>query len=250
MRNADLQMAINSPKLKRVLAHWHEARGHRLMPIWQDIRPAKIKTELSIVWSYHYDALQDDFLGGIAGDAIQRLLGGPIKNAQFRQVHDAEPHFFHPSQKRFCLRRDIPWSWPSFSADNRPMLWRTSNTAFWGWGRRAGGIFGQPTINFAHLYASGPEVCGEVETGSIWRFLRLASEQAFGEGTLSQIRDCGGVVTPLSSIGKARHTLQRWLLGQGRKVSHDGEPQFRTQAPPPLRWRRVLRNEFPSSWKN
>jgi len=69
------------------------------MPMWQDIRPAKIKAELPIVWSYRYDVVQDEFIGGLAGDAIQRLLGGPIKNTRFRQVHNADPHFFNRAKQ-------------------------------------------------------------------------------------------------------------------------------------------------------
>lgn len=163
MRNANLQMAISSPKLKRVLAHWHEARGHRSMPMWQDIRPGKIKTELSIVWSYHYDALQDDFLGGIAGDAIQRLLGGPIKNAQFRQVHDAEPHFFTRAKKVLLTPAIFLGRGLLFRQHNRQCFGERLILPFGGGNGRAGGIFGATDYKLAQLYASGPEVCSEVE---------------------------------------------------------------------------------------
>jgi hypothetical protein len=30
------RMAIDSPRLKRVLTHWEAARGGRVMPAWQD----------------------------------------------------------------------------------------------------------------------------------------------------------------------------------------------------------------------
>lgn len=81
-----LQKNMESSRLKRVLEHWNEVRGDRLMPAWQDIRPAMIKAELPILWSYRYDPARNDFIGGLAGDAIQRLLGGPIKNASFERV--------------------------------------------------------------------------------------------------------------------------------------------------------------------
>jgi hypothetical protein len=93
------RLMLNSPKLRRVLAHWCEARGGRLIPGWRDIDPAKIKTELQIVWSYRYDAIQDEFVGVLAGDAIHRLLGGSIKNARFRQLHEADPHFFNRAKR-------------------------------------------------------------------------------------------------------------------------------------------------------
>jgi hypothetical protein len=161
--NADLQMAINSPKLKRILAHWHEARGHRLMPMWQDIRPAKIKTELSIVWSYHYNALQDDFLGGVAGDAIQRLLGGPIKNAQFRQVHAAEPHFFTRAKQVLVTPAIFLGRGRLFRERNRQCYGERLILPFGAGDGRANGIFGATDYKFAQLYESEPEVCGEVE---------------------------------------------------------------------------------------
>jgi hypothetical protein len=163
MRSADLQTAINSPKLKRVLAHWHETRGNRLMPMWQDIRPAKIKTELSIVWSYRYDALQDEFFGGVAGDAIQRLLGGPIKDAQFRQVHDAEPHFFVRAKQVLLTPAIFLGRGLLFRQRNRQCYGERLILPFGGGAGRADGIFGATDYKFSHLYASGPEICGEVE---------------------------------------------------------------------------------------
>jgi hypothetical protein len=163
MRSDDLQIAINSPKLKRVFEHWREARENRLIPAWQDIRPIKIKAELPIVWSYRYDAIQDEFLGGIAGDAIQRLLGGPIKNAQFRKVHDADPHFFARA-KQVLTRPAIFFG--------RGLLFRQRDRQCYGerlilpFARRngdPGGIFGATDYKFSLLYTSGPEFCGEVE---------------------------------------------------------------------------------------
>jgi hypothetical protein len=131
--------------------------------MWQDIRPAKIKTELSIVWSYHYDALQDDFLGGIAGDAIQRLLGGPIKNAQFRQVHDAEPHFFARAKQVLLTPAIFLGRGLLFRQRNRQCYGERLILPFGGVDGRANGIFGATDYRFAHLYTSDPEVCGEVE---------------------------------------------------------------------------------------
>jgi hypothetical protein len=91
----NLRMILDSKKLSRVFEHWHEVRGNRLMPAWEDFRARSIKAELPIMWSYRYDSERDDFIGGLAGDAIQRLLGGTIKNVSIARVHDADyPRFF------------------------------------------------------------------------------------------------------------------------------------------------------------
>jgi hypothetical protein len=94
-----LQKSMESSRLRRVLEHWNEVRGDRLMPAWQDIRPGMIKAELPILWSYRYDPARNDFIGGLAGDAIQRLLGGPIKNASFERVLGADDR--HLSTRAF-----------------------------------------------------------------------------------------------------------------------------------------------------
>ena len=163
MRSDDHHIAINSPRLKRVFGHWQEARGNRLIPTWQDIRPAKIKAELPIVWSYRYDAMQDEFLGGIAGDAIQRLLGGPIKNAQLRKVHDADPHLFARAKQVLTRPAVFLGRGLLFRQRDRQCYGERLILPFAGENGRAEGIFGATDYKFALLYTSGPEIHGEVE---------------------------------------------------------------------------------------
>ena len=163
MRIDYLQTIINSPRLKRILEHWHDARGNRLIPTWQDIRPARIKAELPIVWSYRYDAIQDEFLGGIAGDAIQRLLGGPIKNARFRKVHAADPHFFIRAKQVLSRPAIFLGRGLLFRQRSRQCYGERLIMPFAGVDGRAGGIFGATDYRFAFLYTSGPECHGEVE---------------------------------------------------------------------------------------
>jgi hypothetical protein len=184
----EFTLTVDSPRLKRVLAHWRETRGTRLMPAWQDINPSEIKTELPIVWSYRYDVLQDDFLGGLAGDAIQRLLGGPIKNARFCRLHKADPHFFDRA-KRVLFGPAIFFG--------RGLLFRERSRLCYG--ERiilpfssgdgcADGIFGATDYRFAQLYDSGPEVCSEVEQ---WCDLKISVGSYFGglAETVRQVAD-------------------------------------------------------------
>jgi hypothetical protein len=82
MSFADFMARIVSPDLRCVAAHWNEARGGRRMPAWHDLRPAAIAPQLPLVWSYHYDAAGDDFVGRLAGDVIARIFGQGFKGVR------------------------------------------------------------------------------------------------------------------------------------------------------------------------
>ena|SRR5579859_5948829 len=163
MKYFNLRVAIGSPKLRRILSHWLEIRGNRLMPMWQDIRPAKIKSELSVVWQYRYDRAEDEFFGGLSGDAIQRLIGGPIKNARFRELHKGDPHFFARAKRVlfdpaiFCGRGLL------YQQQERQCYGERIMLPFSDTDGHASGIFGATDYSFAVLYEGGPEVRGEVE---------------------------------------------------------------------------------------
>jgi hypothetical protein len=163
MESRDILKRINSHKLKRVLEHWWEIRGNRLMPAWQDIRPAKFKEALPIVWSYRYDPVEDEFLGGLAGEEIRRLLGGPIKNARFRNVHKADPQF-SPRIKRVLSGPALFFGRGLLFKQRRRLCYgERIILPFSGEDGQAAGIFGATDFKFAFQYQSGPETCGEVE---------------------------------------------------------------------------------------
>ena len=163
MKSRDMLKGINSPKLKRVLEHWWETRGNRLMPAWQDIRPAKFKEALPIVWSYRYDPVEDEFLGGLAGDEIRRLLGGPIKNARFRDVYKADPQMF-PRVKRVLLGPALfIGRGLLFKQRQRQCYGERIILPFSDVDGRAAGVFGATDFKFAFQYQSGPETSSEVE---------------------------------------------------------------------------------------
>lgn len=88
MRYADFERSIISPSLKRVASHWNVARGDRLMPVWSDIKPACIASELPIIWYYSYDSEKDQFTGRLAGDRIIQMF-----NKEFRgqSLQDIQP---------------------------------------------------------------------------------------------------------------------------------------------------------------
>jgi hypothetical protein len=92
MSFAQFDAAIASPALKRVAAHWNAARTSRRMPAWSDIKPAAIKTQLPIVWSYKYVAGTGEFIGRLAGEQITSVLGRKFQGALLSEIF-APPDF-------------------------------------------------------------------------------------------------------------------------------------------------------------
>jgi hypothetical protein len=86
MSFAEFERSIESANLKAVAAHWNAARGANLMPSWSDIRPAAIAKQLQILWSFVYDPGQDEFIGRIGGEAINRIFGRNIKGAKLSEL--------------------------------------------------------------------------------------------------------------------------------------------------------------------
>ncbi len=77
---------IKSPALKGVARHWAEARGGRLMPGWNDIRPSRIANHLPVVWAYSYDRASDSFTGRLAGDRIEAVFGKSFRQTPLSEI--------------------------------------------------------------------------------------------------------------------------------------------------------------------
>lgn len=78
---------IRDPGLKQVAAHWNEARGGRAMPSWSDLKPARIATHLSNVWSFRYDAEADEFYGRLVGQRIGRHIGKDFRGLPLAEAY-------------------------------------------------------------------------------------------------------------------------------------------------------------------
>jgi hypothetical protein len=79
MSYALFRTAIAEPALLRIAAHWHAARGDRLMPAWRDIDACALAPHLPIVWSWRYDFTRETFIGRLAGEEIKAMLGVSIR---------------------------------------------------------------------------------------------------------------------------------------------------------------------------
>jgi len=78
---------ISSPALCAVAAHWNDARGARVMPSWDDLRPARIASYLTLVWAFRYDAETREFTGRLAGERIARGFGRSFRGLRLDELH-------------------------------------------------------------------------------------------------------------------------------------------------------------------
>ncbi len=82
--------AISSAALKDVARHWGEACKDGELASWKDLQPVAIKKHLPIVWSYDYDAANDDFIGRLAGAKVTALSSGPFKGVRLSEIRPSD----------------------------------------------------------------------------------------------------------------------------------------------------------------
>lgn len=80
------EQSVAAEPLKRVIRHWNAVRGGRAVPEWSDIRPSALVAQLSIIWSWKYDPVADQFTGRLAGDAIEAIFGRSLRGAAMTDV--------------------------------------------------------------------------------------------------------------------------------------------------------------------
>ena len=78
--------SIESPALGRVVRHWADVRRDRLMPAWEDLKPSAIKEQLKIIWMWRFDSARREFIGRLAGERIESVLGMSIRGARMAEV--------------------------------------------------------------------------------------------------------------------------------------------------------------------
>jgi hypothetical protein len=90
---ARFRAAITEPALLEIAAHWYAARGDRLLPAWRDIDAYTLARHLPIVWSWRYDFTGDTFIGRLAGEEINAMLGLSIRGKTIEECFapDAVP---------------------------------------------------------------------------------------------------------------------------------------------------------------
>ncbi len=79
--------SITSAALRAVAEHWDAARGDRMMPSWQQLKPSRIAAQLPIVWVYKYNRETQEFTGRLAGDRITRHYGKSFRGIKLEDIH-------------------------------------------------------------------------------------------------------------------------------------------------------------------
>ncbi|MDE2183778.1 MAG: PAS domain-containing protein [Alphaproteobacteria bacterium] len=100
----DFERKIKSPALKSVAGHWQQTRGSRLVPAWNDIRPSVIAGQLSMIWSYTYDAQADKFTGRLAGVGIEQKFGKSFRGTPMIDLYPPEDYqrLFERAKRVVC----------------------------------------------------------------------------------------------------------------------------------------------------
>jgi hypothetical protein len=86
----DFISSIKSSALRRITRYWVDAGDSKRLPAWSDLRPAPIKSDLPIVWSYKYDAANRSFTGRLAGEQIERLFGRNFRGLPLTEMHPTD----------------------------------------------------------------------------------------------------------------------------------------------------------------
>src|SRR5205085_2104572 len=79
MSYASFHAAITEPALLEIAAYWDKVRADRLIPAWRDIDAYALAPHLPIIWSWRYDFRRDTFVGRLAGEEINAMLGVSIR---------------------------------------------------------------------------------------------------------------------------------------------------------------------------
>ena len=109
--------AINSAALQRVVRHWLDIRRDRLLPGWNDIRPAAIRAQLSIVWSWKFDRATNEFTGRLAGERIQSVFGTNFRTAKMADVFSGHDY------PRIFARHKRVLTMPEFFCGHGLVFW-------------------------------------------------------------------------------------------------------------------------------
>ena len=91
-----LILRIESPALRAVAQHWHEARGNKRMPSWTDLSTSTMSTYFKMLWGLQYDPETGDLTGRLLGDKIGKWVGPDFQGARLQDLFSRstyqEPH--------------------------------------------------------------------------------------------------------------------------------------------------------------
>jgi hypothetical protein len=78
---------IESPALRAVAEHWHQARGERLMPKWTELSSSVLAPHFKLLWGFQYDPKIKEFTGGLTGEHVKQWVGSGFAGARLQDLH-------------------------------------------------------------------------------------------------------------------------------------------------------------------
>ena len=84
---ANFIACISSPALRAVAQHWHEARGQRRMPSWDDIPFSVFSPYDKLLWAYAYDPNASVFTGRFTGPRWGKWAGTDFPGKRLEDIH-------------------------------------------------------------------------------------------------------------------------------------------------------------------
>lgn len=144
--------SITSASLRAVALHWNAARGNRLMPSWDELRPAAMAKQLPIVWSYKFDRSTGEFTGRLAGDRITEVFGKSLRGMRPRDFHPPEAGPWVTAAAESGQRAGAaPKFWPCLQANGSCWHRTEDHFAIGGRWQKRRRCLGRHRISFPHL---------------------------------------------------------------------------------------------------
>jgi len=78
---------IGSPALIAVAQRWHEARGNKRMPCWDDIPFSVLSPHGKLAWAYAFDPKSGAFTGRFTGSRWAKWAGLYFQSRRLEDIH-------------------------------------------------------------------------------------------------------------------------------------------------------------------
>jgi hypothetical protein len=77
---------IQSPALRDVAQHWHDARGNNRMPSWTDLSFPTLSPHFKMLWGFQYDPETGDITGRLSGYKIGKWVGPDFQGGRLQDL--------------------------------------------------------------------------------------------------------------------------------------------------------------------
>jgi len=81
-----LMHRIQSPALRAIAQHWHEARGDNRIPSWTDLSSSALSPYSKMLWGFQYDPKAGEFRGWLAGDKLRKWVDDDFRGGLLQDL--------------------------------------------------------------------------------------------------------------------------------------------------------------------